>query len=115
MTEQEFIKNCKEKGLTDTQAEHCLELYKYCEDIKWSFEKAKLDFNEYQMYEAQFALQKGLNKEQVEFFYKPEFNAHQMSEARIAFQNGLTKGYPGLLHLFPVKPWFVEYFYLLFG
>ena len=59
MTAQEFIKNCKEKGLTDTQAEHCLELYKGSKDIKWSFEKAKLNFNESQMKEARSAFKDG--------------------------------------------------------
>ena len=91
MTEQEFIKNCKERGLTDAQAEHCLDLYKYSEDIKWSFEKAKLNFNESQMEQARSAFKDGLTKKQVEVFYKPEFNKYQMSEARLAFRNGLTK------------------------
>ena len=91
MTEQEFIKNCKERGLTGTQAEHCLELYKYSEDITWSFEKAKQGFDSYQMQQARLAFQNGLTKEQVEVFYKQEFVWGQMEGAREAFEKGLTK------------------------
>ena len=91
MTEQEFIKNCKERGLTTTQAQHCLDLYKYSKDIEWSFKKAKLDFDEFQMQEAYKAFKNGLTKEQVEVFYKKEFDCDQMQEVRFAFQNGLAK------------------------